>query len=213
MALRRCHHQLGCLVDRIVRPIPIDDHAINTAAHHVINLTLDLRRVRFTVTNIHVARLAEPENHVGVNLGCRARIEQGMDVNLADISRSSIIVRLCRKTVGCARIVGSLSGESCGGRYIRRTGGAKGGHSHDGDCHCKMCKTHGSSGAELEPRILLRIWDQSEEGTPAYSFPRDWGLLSFWSPAGLSGICVQLRRLEKKPTDNVGSDPVGKFPV
>jgi hypothetical protein len=42
-----------------------------------------------------------------------------------------------------------------------------------------MCKTHGSSGAELEPRILLRIWDQSEEGTPAYSFPRDWGLLSF----------------------------------
>ncbi len=60
MTLRRCHHQLRRLVDRIVRPIPVDDYAIDAAAHHVINLTLHLRRVRFTVANVHVARLAEP---------------------------------------------------------------------------------------------------------------------------------------------------------
>jgi hypothetical protein len=46
MALCLRHHQLRCLVDGIPRPIPIDDYSIDAAADHVINLTLNLRRVR-----------------------------------------------------------------------------------------------------------------------------------------------------------------------
>ncbi len=122
MTLRCRHHQLGRLVDRIVRPIPVDDHAIDPAAHHIVNLALNLHWIRFAVANIHVARLAEPEDHVRINLRGRARIEQGMNVNLADISRSPIVVGLCRETIGRARVVGGLSGESCGRHDIRRAG-------------------------------------------------------------------------------------------
>ncbi|MGA8441461.1 MAG: hypothetical protein WB714_24790 [Candidatus Sulfotelmatobacter sp.] len=69
MTLRRRHHQLCCLVDGITGAVPVDDRTVDAAADHVADLILHLRRVRLTVSNIHVVRLAEPENHVGINLG------------------------------------------------------------------------------------------------------------------------------------------------
>jgi hypothetical protein len=60
MALRRRHYVLRSLVDGITRSVPVDNHAIDAAADHVVNLTLDLRWVRLAVTNIHVVRLTEP---------------------------------------------------------------------------------------------------------------------------------------------------------
>ncbi len=52
--------QLSAFVNGIVWPVPVNDDAIDSAAHHVINLTLDLRRIIRAVSNIHVARAAEP---------------------------------------------------------------------------------------------------------------------------------------------------------
>ncbi|MGA7400740.1 MAG: hypothetical protein WBW38_12010 [Candidatus Sulfotelmatobacter sp.] len=69
MALRRHHHQLRCLVDGITGPIPVNDCAVDAAADHVVNLTLHLRRVCLAVADVHVVRLAEPKNHVSINLG------------------------------------------------------------------------------------------------------------------------------------------------
>jgi hypothetical protein len=45
MFLGLSHHQLRSLVDGIVWAVPVNDHAIDAAADHVCDLTLDLRRV------------------------------------------------------------------------------------------------------------------------------------------------------------------------
>ncbi len=105
MALRRRHYVLRSLVDGIAGPVPVDNHAIDAAADHVVNLTLGLRRVRLAVTNIHVVRLTEPKNHVSINLGRGPRVKQGVNVNLTYVSRASIVIRLSRKGVRGAGVI------------------------------------------------------------------------------------------------------------
>lgn len=61
------HDQLGCVIDVVVRPVPIDDHSIDAAAHHIANLAVNLRRIIGTVADIHVARTAEPQHQVSVD--------------------------------------------------------------------------------------------------------------------------------------------------
>ena len=48
------HDHLCGLVLEAIRTVPIDDHAINAAADHVGNLTVDLRRIGGTVAHVHV---------------------------------------------------------------------------------------------------------------------------------------------------------------
>jgi hypothetical protein len=52
--------EFGAFVNGIIRPVPVNDDAIDSAAHHVINLSLDLRWIIRAVANIHVAGAAEP---------------------------------------------------------------------------------------------------------------------------------------------------------
>ena len=119
MAFRRRHHQLRGLIDGISRPIPIDNHAINAAAHHVVNLALHLRRIRFAIADVHVVRLPEPKNHVGINLGRRARIEQSVNIDLADIACAPIVVGLSRKSICRAGVIGGLGCQSGCGHHVR----------------------------------------------------------------------------------------------
>ena len=54
------HHKFRGLVDAIVRPVPVDNHSVNSAADHVCDLPVDLFCVCGTVTDIHVVRTSEP---------------------------------------------------------------------------------------------------------------------------------------------------------
>lgn len=74
MSFCLCHHEFGCLIDAIVRAVPIDNYAINAAADHVGDLAMDLVRIRRTIAHIHVVRAAEPQQQMGINLGSRAGI-------------------------------------------------------------------------------------------------------------------------------------------
>ncbi len=185
MAFCRRHYQLCGLIDGISRPVPVDNHAVNSAAHHIVNLALHLRRIGLAIADVHVVRLPEPQNHVRINFSRRARIKQGVNINLADISRASIVIGLRRKAVCRAGVVGSLSRQGCGGYDVRGTCRTQSRRKQSNSKY--QSETHGSSGRTVEPRILLRIWDQLREGTPAYEFPRDW------DRTGLSGNCGQLR--------------------
>jgi len=174
MAFRRRHHQLCGLINRIARPIPIDDHSINPAADHVVDLALDLGRVRGTVSHVHMVRFAEPKHQVRVNLGGRAGIKQRIHINLADIARAQVAVRLRGKAVGGAGVVRGLSGKRRAWHYIRGTGQAKAGKAkrQHGKQNCAM---HRSSIAQIEPRILLRIWEpERRKARPACRFPHRW---------------------------------------
>jgi hypothetical protein len=102
------HHDLGGLIDRAARAIPINNHAIDAASDHVCDLLLDLRRIRRVVADVHVIGTAEPEHQVGEYLGIGPGVEQGMDVELADIALSQVAVGLAGKAVGCAGVVRSL---------------------------------------------------------------------------------------------------------
>jgi len=178
MALRRRHDQLRGFVDRVTLSVPVDDYAINAAAHHIVNLALHLRRSRLTVAHIHMARTAEPQNHMGIELGCSSRIEQRVNVDLAYISRALVIVRLRRKAIGRARVVRGLSGEGCGRNHIVGTGRTQSRRSNQSGCESKLRKTHDSSGAEVEPRTLLRSGTRLGKA-PAYEFTQDWLLYRF----------------------------------
>ncbi len=120
MLLGLLHDQLCGLIHGITWPVPIDDHAVDTAAHHVVNLASDLIRVGRAVADVHMVRLPEPHHQMGVDLGARAGIKQRMDVDLADVSRAAVSIRLCLKRIRCARIIGGLSREGGRGNYIRR---------------------------------------------------------------------------------------------
>jgi len=69
-----CHHQLRSLILKVVGTVPVDDHAINAAADHVINLTLDLRGIGGVVADIHVRRIAKPQEQVSIDFRRRAGI-------------------------------------------------------------------------------------------------------------------------------------------
>ena len=133
MAFGLCHDRLRRLVDEIVWSVPVDNHSINAAADHVINLVLDLRRISGTIADIHMAGLPKPEQQVGIDLRRRSRIKQRVDVDFADVSGSPIAVRLAQETVRRARVVGGLSRES-GSRY--HVGGARRTQAHTSENGC-----------------------------------------------------------------------------
>lgn len=145
MSLRLRHHQLRRLIRTIVRPVPIDNHSINSAADQIINLILHLRRVCRTVTHIHVVRSPEPPHEMGINLRCSAGIKQGMHVHLTDISRASIVIRLCLESVCRAGIVRGLSRECRRGDHVRRAGQTEC-RRKQRDGYNGKCATHWSSG-------------------------------------------------------------------
>ena len=60
MVFRFRHHQLRTLINRIVGAVPVNDHAIDAPADHVVNLPLDLSGIGGAVADIHVLRSAEP---------------------------------------------------------------------------------------------------------------------------------------------------------
>jgi hypothetical protein len=104
-------HNLECrLIHGIAWPIPVENHSVDTAADHVVDLGRNFCRIGGVVSDVHVVRLAEPENHVRINLRGRARVEQRVNIHLAHISGAEIAVRQGRKTVRRACVVGGLSG-------------------------------------------------------------------------------------------------------
>ena len=80
------------LIDGIAGAIPIENHTIDSAADHVIDLIFHLSRIGRVVPDIHMARLPEPQNHVGVDLGRRAGIEQRMHIDFADVAGAQVAV-------------------------------------------------------------------------------------------------------------------------
>lgn len=60
MVLRSCHDKLGRSINSIPRPIPVDNHSVNSAAYHIVDLALDLGRIGLAVTDVHVIGLAKP---------------------------------------------------------------------------------------------------------------------------------------------------------
>jgi hypothetical protein len=118
MLFRLRHDELRGLIDGVVGSVPVDDDSIDSPADHVINLGVNLRRIGGAVADIHVIRLSEPQKQVGVDLGCSSGVEQGMNVDLADISRTQIAVGLRRKTIRCAGIVIDLRAQRGRGHDI-----------------------------------------------------------------------------------------------
>ena len=105
-----CHHQFRALVDAVIRSIPVDDHAFNPPADHVADLAMDLCRVRRTVTHVHVVRSPKPQQQMGIHLGCRAGIEQAVNIDLAHIAGWGVPIGLGWKTVCRARVIYCLRG-------------------------------------------------------------------------------------------------------
>ena len=68
MCLGFRHHELGRLVDTVVGSVPVNDYAVDSPADHVCNLPVNLRRVRRTVSDVHMVRSTEPEHEVRVYL-------------------------------------------------------------------------------------------------------------------------------------------------
>lgn len=110
--------QLRGLIDRIIRPVPVDDQAINASADHVFDLPFHLRRIGRTVTDIHVMPGAEPGLHMHVYLGRGSGIQERMDINLADISCTAISVCLTEKGIRGAGVIRSLSNQGRGWNYV-----------------------------------------------------------------------------------------------
>jgi len=144
------HDGLRCLINRVVGTVPVDDYAIDPAADHIVDLVLDLPGVGGVVTDIHVLRASEPEEHVGVNLRRSAGIKQRVNIDFTYISSAAIAIRLIGETVGRAGIVGGLSGQRRGGHHVGRTGQTYGRHRQNHCCYCRKqtYTTHRSSGAE-----------------------------------------------------------------
>jgi hypothetical protein len=110
--------QLRRLIDRIIRPVPVNDQAIDASADHVFDLPFHLRRIGRTVADIHVMPGAEPGLHMHVYLGRSSGIQQRVHVNLADISGTLVSVRLTDKGIGGAGVVRSLGSQGGGWNYV-----------------------------------------------------------------------------------------------
>ena len=108
--MRLClrHDDLCGLVNTVVRTVPIDHDAIDTTADHVDNLAMNLLRIGRTVAHVHMVRSTEPEHEVCIHLGGRARVQQRVDVDLADIAGARISIALSGKIVRRARVIAGL---------------------------------------------------------------------------------------------------------
>lgn len=110
MRLGLCHHELRGCVFVVSWTIPVNDHAVDSATDHVGDLIVNLSGVRGAVAHIHVVRSSEPNHEMRVNLSGRARVEQRMDVYLADIACAGIAVGLSREAIRGAGVIRLLSG-------------------------------------------------------------------------------------------------------
>jgi hypothetical protein len=72
----RHHRQRSLIGESVPKSVPVDNHALNTAADHVRNLTVDLRRILGVVTNAHMAWIAKPGHQMRVHLGTRSGIQE-----------------------------------------------------------------------------------------------------------------------------------------
>ena len=118
-----CHHRQRSLVgERVSKSVPVDDHAINAAADHVRNLTMDLRRILRAVPDVHMARIAKPGHQMRVHLAARTRIQEGMDIQLAGIAGTHISVALRLKGTRRTSIVGGFCLKSGGRNYFEVSG-------------------------------------------------------------------------------------------
>ena len=147
MGLGFGHNEFCGLVDAVVRPVPVNDHAINTTTDHVRDLTVNLRRVGRVVADIHVVRRAEPQEQVSIDFGIRARVEQGVNVNLTDIGGAGITVGLVDETIGGAGVVRRLRSQR-GGRNDKVIGREHTSRGQQQNCSTQTLSTHLSSGAE-----------------------------------------------------------------
>ena len=118
----RHHRQRSLIGEGVPKSVPVDDHALNTAADHVRNLTVNLCRILGVVTDTHMAWIAKPGHQMRVHLGARSGIQERMDIHLAGIASSDISVALRHKTIGRAGIVGSLGLKSGSRNYIEVSG-------------------------------------------------------------------------------------------
>jgi len=55
---------------------------------------MDLFGIGGTVADVHVVRTSEPQHQVGIHLGRRAGIEQGVHVHLTHVGGGSIPITL-----------------------------------------------------------------------------------------------------------------------
>lgn len=164
MSFGFCHYQFRGLVDAIVRTIPIDDDAVDSAADHIGDLFVNLTGVRGTVTDIHVIRSSEPQQKVGINFRGRARIKQRMHVYFADVASPGITVSLIDKAICRTGIVRRLRGQRGSGNDII----CGRGHTSRGQeyTYCtQLLEPHFSSGAE-GPRSCLGTSAMPEGGSP-----------------------------------------------
>src|SRR5579864_324981 len=85
---------------------------------------------------------------MGVHLGGRARVEQTMNVDLANIARSGVPIALGQKAVCCTGVVCRLCGQ-CGGGYNRISCLTHTCRRQEQYKSAPIFKTHLPSGAEL----------------------------------------------------------------
>ncbi len=110
MGLGLRHDLQRRLIQRIPGSIPIEDHTIDSTAHHVINLIGNFGGVGRVISDVHMVRLSEPQDHVGVNLRRIARIKQVVNVDLADISCAEVAIRKAGERIRGAGVIGGLGG-------------------------------------------------------------------------------------------------------
>ena len=110
MALSFRHNEFRGRVFVVIRTVPVDDHAVDSAADHVRDLIVNLAGVGGTVPDVHVVRSSEPHHQVGINFGGRARIKQRVYVDFADTCGASVAIGLRDKTGRRTRIIRRLGG-------------------------------------------------------------------------------------------------------
>ena len=167
VSLRFGHDELCGLVDIVVRTIPINDDAIDSAADHVRDLIVNLPRVGRAVADVHVVRTSEPHEQVSIDLCVRARIEQRVHIHFAYVAGSRIAIGLTNEIVGGAGIVRRLCRECRGGHDIV-TGRTYTGHRQQQSCSAECLSKHLPSGAEaLQPGSRGRHAPPVDSSEPA----------------------------------------------
>ncbi len=79
------HHEFRRVVDAVVWAIPVDDDSVDSSTNHVIDLTVNLRRIAGVVAHIHMIGTAEPQQEMSEHFAVGAGVEQRVDVDFAHI--------------------------------------------------------------------------------------------------------------------------------